>query len=574
MRHLSPVRAHASLSISTKVLLAFAVVLLTTLALGGFALDRLGQVNAAAADVRNEYLPATRVLGQIGALAFRYRQLEATHLLAATPAGKADEAKTMAEVAAQVTASIAAYGPLPRNPEAIRTAAGFPGAWEAYLTLSRKLLVLSNADQTGEATRLYTGDMRTSFNRFKDQVGAAMDRATRSGTEAADRGEAVFWSARIVTFGAIILAVLLGALAWASLVLGVAGPVRRMTAVMRRLAARELSVDVPDQDRQDEIGRMAQAVGVFKAGLIEADRLADAERHTEDRRRRERGEEMNRLAMRFEGKVGRVVQEVIAAATQLESTAHAMTGMAEQATSRSATVAAGATEASANVQTVAAAAEELSASISEIATQVVRSAATAEAATREAATSRTNVEQLAQFAEKIGEVVTIINAIAGRTNLLALNATIEAARAGEAGKGFAVVASEVKALAGQTARATDEIGMQIAAMQQATGHTVSAIRSIGGTMSVLNEISAAIAASVEEQGAATREIAGSVQHAAQGTEEMSRNIAGVRSAANDTGAAASQVLSAAGTLTRHADDLRSEVEQFLARVREPDAVAA
>ena len=569
MPSFSPIRALLDRTIGTKVLLAFGVVLLTTAALGGFSVDRLGRVNAAAAEIRDSYLPATRLLGEIGTVSFRYRQLEAAHILASTPAGKAAEGKTIEEMAQQVAAAITAYQPLPRTAEDARIAAGFPGAWQDYRAMSRRLLALSAADQSAEATRLYTGEMRSVFNRFKDQVAAAMDGATLQGTAAADRGQAVYVSARSVTFAAIGFAVLLGALAWGGIVATVARPIRRMTDIMRRLAGRELAVAIPDQDRRDELGQMAGAVAVFKAGLIEADRLAAAERDNEERRRAERAREMDRLATAFEGKVGRVVQDVMAAAGQLQATAHAMAGAARDATARSAAVAAGATEASANVQTVATAAEELSASIGEIAAQVTRSSTTAIAATREAEASRSNVDQLAQAAEKIGEVVDHDQRHRRRRRTCS-RSTPRSRRRGPAtpDKGFAVVASEVKALAGQTARATDEIGTQITAMQQATGQTVAAIQTIGGDHRRCWARSPPPSPPrSRSRAAATREIAGSVQQAARGTEDVSRNVAGVQQAANDTGVAADQVLGAAGTLTRYADDLHGEVQAFLVQVR-------
>jgi methyl-accepting chemotaxis protein len=348
---------------------------------------------------------------------------------------------------------------------------------------------------------------------------------------------------------------------------GISRPVVRMCVAMRSLAGGDKSVEIPGMGRKDEIGQMAETVAVFKTNMIEADRLrADSERHkTEVEAARKAG--MLRLADTFEAGIRGVVDSVASQATEMQSSAQAMTNTAEQATNRATAVAASVEEASANVQTVASAAEELSASVLEIGRQVEQSSKVAGQAVIEADKTNATVEGLAKTAQRIGEVVQLIETIAGQTNLLALNATIEAARAGDAGKGFAVVASEVKSLASQTAKATEDIRAQIGDIQGATGQTVEAIRSIGATIRQMSEIATSIASAVEEQGAATREIAANVHQAAQGTSDIATNIEGVSHAASETGAAAAEVLSAAGELSKQSETLRRDVNEFLASVR-------
>jgi len=276
---------------------------------------------------------------------------------------------------------------------------------------------------------------------------------------------------------------------------------------------------------------------------------------------------LRELASAFERNIGRIVREVADAAEEMHRTSASMNTSAEAAAQQTTAAAAASTQASKNVESVASATEELTASIGEIGSQVTRSAEIAGKAAQEAQKTNTVVEGLASGTQKIGEVVTLIQNIASQTNLLALNATIEAARAGEHGKGFAVVASEVKALANQTAKATEEISSQIGDIQVATADAVSAIQAIGTTITQINEISNAISAAVEQQSAATREIAGNVQQAAGGTKELDRNIGGVADASEETGRAVAKLLEASSGLSAQSERLKSEVNGFLTSIR-------
>jgi methyl-accepting chemotaxis protein len=324
---------------------------------------------------------------------------------------------------------------------------------------------------------------------------------------------------------------------------------------------------VPCVERRDEMGAMACALLVFKENAEKVQAMQAERAALEKAAHVEKGAAMNRLADDFEAKIGEIVETVSSASTELEASAKTLTSTADRSQQLATTVAAASEEASTNVQSVASATEELTSSVTEISRQVQESARMANEAVDQARTTNERVGELSKAAGRIGDVVELINTIAGQTNLLALNATIEAARAGEAGRGFAVVASEVKALAEQTAKATGEISQQISGIQAATQDSVSAIREISGTIERLSEISSTIAAAVEEQGAATQEISRNVQQAAQGTQEVSANISDVQRGAGETGSASSQVLSAAQMLSGDSNRLKVEVARFLNSVR-------
>lgn len=343
-------------------------------------------------------------------------------------------------------------------------------------------------------------------------------------------------------------------------------PVVQMTDVMRELSEGNLQVEIPGAGRGDEIGQMAGAVEVFRENMLRNEEM-QAEQERARERREARAKRIEEITQSFDKAVGEALKSVASATTELDSTAQSMAHIAENTQSQAGSVAAASSEASSNVDTVAAAAEQLAASIREIGQQVSESTRISAEASAQAEHTRESVVGLDHAAQKVGEIVGLINDIAEQTNLLALNATIEAARAGEAGKGFAVVASEVKSLANQTAKATEEITAQISAMQAETTNAVDAIRTITETVARVSEIATGIASAVEEQNSATSEISRNVQEAAQGTQMVSANISSMTEGAEETGTAATQVLQTAREVAQQSNSLNDTVRRFLEEVR-------
>ncbi len=347
----------------------------------------------------------------------------------------------------------------------------------------------------------------------------------------------------------------------------IARPIVGLTGTMKDLAGGNTAVTVPYAARRDEIGTMAETVEFFRGKMIEGDRLRAEQEELRVKSEKDKAALMARMADDFERSVGGVIGAVSASVSSMNGSATALSHSADATSQRATAVASATEEANSSVQTVASASEELAASIQEISRRVTESSEIAGSAMTAAGDTDARIKVLAEAAQKIGDVVKLISDIAGQTNLLALNATIEAARAGEAGKGFAVVASEVKALATQTARATEEISQQIGSIQSATGDAVSSIARINEIIRRVNEIGTSIAAAVEEQGAATKEIARNVQQAARGVSDVSSNIAMVTDGTAETGRSATTVREAADALAQQATTLRSEVARFLTGVR-------
>jgi len=428
--------------------------------------------------------------------------------------------------------------------------------FDRVAAINAELDTLINTTMAGEA------------DKFGEAVEAVLKSADEDGNKIETETVSALQSTKSLMLTLAVGGVLLGCVIALWLGSSLARPIVRMTKAMKALADGDKGIVIPSLGQRDEIGQMASAVEIFKQNAIRVDQLNAEQEEQKKRAEREQRAAMNKLADNFEASVGKVIGTVTSAATELQAASSQMASTAHEASAKATAVAGASEEAAANVQTVAAAAEELSASIDEIKRQVQHASDSSLKAKNEADGATTTVRALSDNADKIGEIVSLINDIAAQTNLLALNATIEAARAGDAGKGFAVVASEVKGLANQTAKATEEIAVQIAAVQTGTKEAVTAISSVSNVIREVNDVSAAVASAVNEQTAATSEISRNVVQASAGTKDVSANIVVVGNAAKETGAAAQQIQSASSELSKQAEYLRAEVDRFMQQVRQ------
>jgi len=555
----------AKLSIRTKITVVIAFLLVAMSAMGALNVRQMYAINSSTVDIMSNWLPSVRVLGDLRAATITYRAIVRAHLLATDEAGKQLQEDLLAKWIANVDKARKAYEPLITSAEERGFYDEFSTSWAEYLAGVKEVLVLSRKNEDKEARVLHA---KASLAGVKADETLQKDVLLNSkGADAAGmQAAASFDNAIKVVLALLVLAIIVGIGAAILLVRDVSAGIKSIVAPMQALGNGDLTAQIPHRGETTEIGSMADSLQVFKQALI-AKQAADEAAAVDAQAKIERGRRVDGITSDFESMIGGIVATVSSASTQLEASAGTLTSTAERAQELTTIVAAASEEAATNVQSVASSTEEMSSSITEIGRQVQESARMANGAVDQARKTNDRVGELSKAAARIGDVVELINTIAGQTNLLALNATIEAARAGEAGRGFAVVASEVKALAEQTAKATGEIGQQITGIQAATEESVNAIKEISGTIEKLSEISSTIASAVEEQGAATKEISRNVQQAARGTQQVSSNITDVQRGAGETGSASSQVLSAARSLSGESNRLKLEVGKFLNSVR-------
>jgi methyl-accepting chemotaxis protein len=460
-----------------------------------------------------------------------------------------------------------ALTPLMVDPEQRRIATEAAAAYQDFVELSDAVAAAKIASFTSNAAPAAGGKGRVLRAKVDELLGKTVAFSKEDMREA--KGNTIHLGRQsatmLVVLSGIAQLLALAMLAWIAIA-QVSRPLNHMSDLMGRLAAGDLEIAVSGAERRDEVGVLARALTVFKENAISARDLA-AEQAVERERRDARTAFIEGHVRTFDASVESALEALVAASAEMRSTSASMSTVAEDGGKQVATAATAFKQASANVQTVASASEELTASIAEIAAQVTRAAEIAGKAVHETEETDTKVSGLAEAASRIGEVVQLINDIASQTNLLALNATIEAARAGDAGKGFAVVASEVKALANQTAKATEEIAGQVAGIRSATADVVTAIKTIGSTINQVSEISSSIASAVEEQNAATGEISRNTQEAAANTESVSDNIAGLGRMAEASRNSAARELQSADQLGKQAEALRTDIKDFLVKIR-------
>lgn len=552
-----------NLKLKHKILLPVSILILVLIG-GNFLQYRsLMQIISQTNLMGDDLSPRIRTVLQINLDLKNYRLMQYSYLNAASDQSKAMYTEKLEEVRKDMDHKTRSYGAMirPDQDEQQGFFDDFMKQWATYQTEAGKVMAAANAGETDRALEILAGTISIYESAAKNIEGIVSVNERNMGSAVALAHTEEFQS-RMVSF--TVVGVLLGLCALLVIVLirGVGKPIVDITAYMKYLADEHLDKDVPDRDRKDEVGEMARAVQVFKDNMVKA-RDLDAAAVQERKAKEVRQQKIDTATKKFEGAMGEIVKFVASASSELQASAQSLSATAEETSKQSGAVAAASQQAAANVQTVASASEELTASINEIASQVSRSSEVASKAVKDARDAGAKVAELVEAAQKIGDVTRMIGEIAEQTNLLALNATIESARAGEAGKGFAVVASEVKNLANESTKATEEISAKIAEVQFISKSSAEAINAICRVIEEINEISGTISAAIQEQTAATQEISRNVSEAYVGTSQVTENISSVSDAANDTGSASHQVLSAANELSNQSTALKNEFDEFL-----------
>jgi len=556
----------ANISIRAKIVIVISILLAAVAAMGTTALKEISAINSNLTEVQAKWLQSAITIGEMQAATLRYQTSIRDHLLADDPATEAQIEKTLQVLQESIKDNFAAYDALKTPSDERGVYEEFRKVWESYAAAGAEVLAASRNQDFATGRELFTTKL-IKIGQQNDELLNKERELNRKGAEAAVKRGNDLYSFALTFFVSGLALVTLISLAIATLLVrDVSRGIASIVRPMRALSQGDLAADIPRGCNNTEIGQMALTLQLFKEALI-TKKDDDDDAAAEANAKIARSIRVDGVTREFESVIGELIESLSLSSTELDAAANTLTATADSTGKTSSEAATASQEVSRNVQSVATTAEEITSSVQAIGHKVQQASQIACEAVKQAKSTDGKIAELSQSAARIGDVIKLITDVAEQTNLLALNATIEAARAGEAGRGFAVVASEVKALAAQTARATDEIATQIAGMQAATNESVLAIREIGTTITLISEISSTISAAVEQQGAATQEIARHVQHAAKRSGVVASNIADVSRGAGETGSASGQVLSSAKTISVESIRLRTEVEKFLTTVR-------